>query len=162
MPHPAPEPVNPARVTDLALAVVAADRFPHLATVDGDQPRVRPVSPVRTDRFTVFVDHTAGVDHSLCVRVTDVLREYLREYAIDVSSPGPERPLRKPAHFERAVGHRVTLRTAHEVHGKTKFKGEVVADFAGVLRGGEERPTASWTSSAALLTRPTSSSRHAR
>src|SRR5436189_6479039 len=55
MAKPAPEPVDPAKVTDLALAVVAADRFPYLATADGDQPRVRPVSPVRTDRFTVYV-----------------------------------------------------------------------------------------------------------
>ena len=40
------------------------------------------------DRFTVFVDHADGVDHALCARVTDVLRDYLSEYAIDVSSPG--------------------------------------------------------------------------
>jgi general stress protein 26 len=40
---------------ELALAVVQADRFPHLASMDGDQPRVRPVSPVRTDGFTVYV-----------------------------------------------------------------------------------------------------------
>jgi general stress protein 26 len=39
----------------LALSVVAADRFPYLATIDGDQPRLRPVSPVKTDGFTVFV-----------------------------------------------------------------------------------------------------------
>jgi general stress protein 26 len=52
---PAPEPVDPAKVAELALAVIAADRFPQLATSDGDQPRVRPVSPVRTDRFTVYV-----------------------------------------------------------------------------------------------------------
>ena len=56
----APEPVNPARVSELALAVIAADRFPYLATVDGDQPRVRPVSPVRTDRFTVYVANLRG------------------------------------------------------------------------------------------------------
>jgi uncharacterized pyridoxamine 5'-phosphate oxidase family protein len=53
--RPIPEPVDPARVEELALAVLRADRFPHLATVDGDQPRVRPVSPVRTDGFTVYV-----------------------------------------------------------------------------------------------------------
>jgi general stress protein 26 len=51
----AAEPVNPADLTNLALAVIAADRFPNLATIDGDQPRVRPVSPVRTDGFTVYV-----------------------------------------------------------------------------------------------------------
>jgi len=55
MSKPTPEPVDPAKVTELALAVVAADRFPHLATIDGDQPRLRPVSPVRTDQFTVYI-----------------------------------------------------------------------------------------------------------
>jgi general stress protein 26 len=55
MTKPTPEPVDPARVAELALAVVQADRFPFLATMDGDQPRLRPVSPVRTDGFTVFV-----------------------------------------------------------------------------------------------------------
>ena len=49
------------------------------------------------ERFTVFVDHAEGVDHALCARVTDVLREYLREYAIDVSSPGIERPVARPS-----------------------------------------------------------------
>src|SRR5436309_15812136 len=60
MSKPTPEPVDPAKVTELALAVVAADRFPQLATIDGDQPRVRPVSPVRTDRFTVYVANLRG------------------------------------------------------------------------------------------------------
>jgi general stress protein 26 len=55
MTRPAPEPIDPARLRELALAVVAADRFPHMATIDGDQPRLRPVSPVKTDGFTVYV-----------------------------------------------------------------------------------------------------------
>src|SRR5262249_52689074 len=55
MTKPIPEPVDPAQLVDLALNVIKADRFPYLATIDGDQPRVRPVSPVRTDRFTVYV-----------------------------------------------------------------------------------------------------------
>src|SRR5216683_2695804 len=50
-----PEPVSPGEVVNLALAVIAADRFPYLATVDGAQPRLRPVSPVKTDGFTVYV-----------------------------------------------------------------------------------------------------------
>jgi general stress protein 26 len=52
---PTPKPFAPAELKALAEAVVAADRFPHLATVDRDRPRVRPVSPVRTDGFTVYV-----------------------------------------------------------------------------------------------------------
>lgn len=53
--RPTPEPVDPARLPELARAVIAADRFPRLATVDGEQPRVRPVSPVKTDGFVVYV-----------------------------------------------------------------------------------------------------------
>src|SRR5207244_13428607 len=60
MTKPAPEPVNPAQLVDLALAVVRADRFPQLAPSDGDQPRVRPVSPVRTDGLTVYVAKLRG------------------------------------------------------------------------------------------------------
>jgi ribosome maturation factor RimP len=75
------------------------------------------------DRFTVFVDHVQGVDHALCERVTNVLRDYLREYSVDVSSPGSERPLRKPSHFRNVVGRRVAVRT----EGRSKLRGEVVA-----------------------------------
>ena len=55
MPKPQPKPIDPKQVEELAMAVVRADRFPHLATDDGGQPRVRPVSPVRTDGFVVYV-----------------------------------------------------------------------------------------------------------
>ena len=77
------------------------------------------------DRFVVYVDHPDGVDHALCVRVTDSLRDYLREYTVDVSSPGIERPLRKPSHFAGAVGRRAALRTSSPLEGRSKFKGEV-------------------------------------
>jgi ribosome maturation factor RimP len=73
-------------------------------------------------RFTVFVDHPAGVDHALCARVTDMLRDYLREYSVDVSSPGIARPLRKPEHFAGAVGGRVKLRTRER-----RLSGELVS-----------------------------------
>ena len=55
MNQPQPQVVDPAEVRELALQVVQSDRFPCLATVDGDQPRLRPVSPVKTDQFTVYV-----------------------------------------------------------------------------------------------------------
>src|SRR5687768_16681344 len=55
MTRPQPEPLEPRRVRQLAISVVAADRFPALATIDGDQPRVRPVSPVKTDGLVVYV-----------------------------------------------------------------------------------------------------------
>jgi general stress protein 26 len=52
---PTPKPFRPEDLQALAKAVIAADRFPTLATIDRDRPRVRPVSPVRTDGFTVYV-----------------------------------------------------------------------------------------------------------
>ena len=55
MTKPNPAPLDPAKVLEMAQAVVKADRFPYLATIDGDQPRLRPVSPVRTDGFIVYV-----------------------------------------------------------------------------------------------------------
>lgn len=48
-------PLDPAEVRARALTVVRSDRFPDLATIDRDQPRVRPVSPVRTQGFLVHV-----------------------------------------------------------------------------------------------------------
>ena len=88
------------------------------------------------ESFTVYVDHAGGVDHALCGRVTDVLRDYLRDYSIDVSSPGLERPVRTRAHFERAVGRKVVLRTAQEVQGRKRFRGRVKeAGASGVTLG---------------------------
>ena len=60
MTKPTPKPVDPAELPALALGVIRADRFPLLATVDGDQPRVRPVSPVKTDGFTVYLANLRG------------------------------------------------------------------------------------------------------
>jgi ribosome maturation factor RimP len=73
-------------------------------------------------RFCVFVDHSDGVDHALCKRVTDVLRDYLRDYGIEVSSPGLDRPLRRREHFEAARGRRVKVRTAGR-----KLRGEILS-----------------------------------
>jgi ribosome maturation factor RimP len=84
--------------------------------------------------FTVFIDHPRQVDHALCARVTDVLRPYLREYTVDVSSPGVERPLRTPAHFERAIGRRVALRTSSDIGGRKRFKGALVDASPGGVR----------------------------
>src|SRR5262245_62425731 len=76
--------------------------------------------------MTVFVDHPQGVDHELCERVTEVLRDYLNDYAIDVSSPGTQPPLRRRPHFERVVGRTVSVRTADRkrVRGQLVVAGE--------------------------------------
>jgi ribosome maturation factor RimP len=82
------------------------------------------------ERMMVFVDHPQGVDHELCERVTDALRDYLKNYAIDVSSPGSERPLRRRPHFERVVGRTVSVRT----EDKKRVRGQVVLAGERTLR----------------------------
>jgi ribosome maturation factor RimP len=113
------------------------------ATVEGRLPDVEvlAVELGGPDRLTVYVDHPLGVDHALCERVTGVLRSYLERYRLDVSSPGPERPLRTREHFAGALGRKVAVRTTHEVAGRQRFRGEVVAASEGevVLSAGGER-----------------------
>jgi ribosome maturation factor RimP len=94
------------------------------ARVEHDVPGVDvlAVELLTPSRFCVYVDHPDGVDHALCARVTDVLRDYLREYSVEVSSPGSDRPLRRQDHFAGAVGRRVRVRTSGR-----KLKGEVVS-----------------------------------
>ncbi len=78
------------------------------------------------ERFCVFVDHPAGVDHALCERVTHLLRSYLDEYSVEVSSPGFDRPLRTRSHFERALGRKVRVKTR-----TGRARGEVLNAAAG-------------------------------
>lgn len=90
------------------------------------------------DRFCVFVDHPRGVDHALCERVTNVLRSYLDDYTVEVSSPGSDRPLRTRAHFERALGRPVRIKTE-----SGRARGEVLAagERAVRIRSGAAEPT---------------------
>ena len=94
------------------------------ARVEHDLPDVDvlAVELLTPSRFCVFIDHPEGVDHALCERVTNALRDYLREYSVEVSSPGLARPLRRREHFEAARGQRVRLRTAGR-----KLRGEVLS-----------------------------------
>jgi ribosome maturation factor RimP len=74
-------------------------------------------------RFCVYVDHPDGVDFALCERVTRLLDGYRAQWTIDVSSPGPERPIRRPEHFRRAIGGTVKLKTS----GSERVRGTLLA-----------------------------------
>jgi ribosome maturation factor RimP len=89
-------------------------------------------------RLRVFIDHPDGVTLGLCERVSGVLSELRERYSLEVSSPGSERPLTKPAHFRRFVGRRARVRTrqpraagrARECDAqapRSSFTGELVA-----------------------------------
>ena len=74
----------------------------------------------------VFIDHPDGVTLELCERVTHELAELRERYALEVSSPGTERPLTKPAHFRRFLGRRARVRTRDARDGHKSFTGELV------------------------------------
>jgi ribosome maturation factor RimP len=81
---------------------------------------------IAAERLRVFVDHPDGVSLELCERVTGHLRDLLADYSLEVSSPGPQRPLTKPEHFRRFLGRRVRVRTHGEHDGQRSFTGELV------------------------------------
>lgn len=74
----------------------------------------------------VYIDHPDGVSLDLCTSVTHALPEIRERYALEVSSPGLERPLTKPAHFHRFLGRRARVRTRGEHDGRRSFTGELV------------------------------------
>jgi ribosome maturation factor RimP len=78
------------------------------------------------ERLRLFIDHPSGVDLALCARVTDHLRDLLVDYGLEVSSPGPQRPLTKPDHFQRFVGRRARLRLREPRDGHKSYTGELV------------------------------------
>jgi ribosome maturation factor RimP len=78
-----------------------------------------------TERLRLVIDKPGGVDIALCERVTGLLRDLLESYSLEVSSPGPERPLTKPEHFRRYLGRRIRVRTREEVAGHKSFTGRL-------------------------------------
>src|SRR6185295_6988932 len=74
----------------------------------------------------LFIDHPDGVTLELCERVTKALPEVRERYALEVSSPGTERPLSKPEHFRRYLGRRARVRTRGDHAGRRSFTGELL------------------------------------
>ena len=85
------------------------------------------------DLVRVLIDHVDGVDVDLCAAVTRALDPLRGEHALEVSSPGVERPLVRPAHFERAVGEMIEVRLTAAA-GATSARGLLAACDATSLR----------------------------
>ncbi len=81
---------------------------------------------VGKDTLRLFIDHPGGVDLALCERVTESLRDLLVDYGLEVSSPGPQRPLTKPDHFRRFIGRRARVRLREPRDGHKSYTGELV------------------------------------
>ncbi len=73
----------------------------------------------------LFIDHPAGVTLGLCERVSGRLNDYRERYSLEVSSPGADRPLTKPDHFQRFAGRRVRARL-RPASGHKSLTGELL------------------------------------
>jgi ribosome maturation factor RimP len=98
------------------------------ARLAGPEPQVEVLlaEVVGGHTLRVFIDHPDGVSLDLCERVTHRLGDVRERYALEVSSPGTERPLTKPAHFRRFLGRRARVRTRDQHGGHKSFTGELV------------------------------------
>ena len=106
-------------------------RWPDVGAAFGEQqidfrrPPPDPLDPYEC-RDRLFIDHPQGVSLELCERVTKDLQELRERYALEVSSPGTQRPLTKPEHFRRYIGRRARVRTREDHGGRRSFTGELV------------------------------------
>lgn len=84
----------------------------------------------RKGQLTILVDHDKGISVEDCVRVSRFVSDLLDHedpipgsYTLEVSSPGPERPLTKKEHYIRFEGERVRVQVSKEMEGRKKFSG---------------------------------------
>jgi ribosome maturation factor RimP len=99
------------------------------ATIAELDPRIELIAvetPAR-ESLRLYIDHPDGVGLDLCERVTLPVRDLLADFALEVSSPGLDRPLTKPDHYRRCIGHEVRIRTAEPIDGRKNFTGRLIA-----------------------------------
>ena len=107
------------------MSAIQADIEARLAEVEPDV-EVLLAEVVGGRLVRLFIDHPDGVTLDLCERVTRHLPEVRERYALEVSSPGADRPLTKPEHFRRFLGRRARVRTRGEHDGRRSFSGELL------------------------------------
>ena len=106
------------------MSKIQADIEARLAQVEPDVEVIL-AEVLGGQKVRLFIDHPKGVTLALCERVTGHLAAVRERYALEVSSPGIERPLTKPEHFRRFVGRRVRVRTREKLEGRSNFTGRI-------------------------------------
>lgn len=107
------------------------------------------VGPKNNSVLRIFIDKPGGVTHNDCEAVSKQVGTLLdvedlipTQYLLEVSSPGVDRPLYKPADYERFAGNKVKVRTQTPVNGQRNFKGKLLGIEANLVKlqveGGNE------------------------
>lgn len=78
------------------------------------------------DTLRLFIDYPGGVNLEICQKVTNGLDQLLEDHTLEVSSPGPHRPLTKPSHYIRFEGRRAKVRTLEPIEGRRNFTGTIL------------------------------------
>lgn len=103
---------------------IQADIEERLAAAEPEVELIALEQPAH-ETLRLYVDHPDGVNLALCERVTNLLRDLLTQYSLEVSSPGLDRPLTKPEHYRRFRGRRVRVRTREAIGGRRNFTGTI-------------------------------------
>jgi ribosome maturation factor RimP len=101
-----------------------AERFPEVELVDLE------VRGGPTGTLTLFVDRPGGVDLELCAALSQALDDVRENRALEVSSPGLDRRLRKPAHFAAVLGRDIAVKLTAPRAGRSNFRGVLGASDA--------------------------------
>jgi ribosome maturation factor RimP len=107
------------------MSTIQTDIEAQLATAEPDV-EVLLAEVVGGTTVRLYIDHPDGVTLALCERVTKQLTAVRERYSLEVSSPGVDRPLTKPAHFNRFIGRRARVRTRDARGGHSSFTGELL------------------------------------
>ncbi|MFH2093026.1 MAG: ribosome maturation factor RimP [Pseudomonadota bacterium] len=122
------------KIKQVALPFCQAENFElvHLEYVKNDRENI----------IRIYLDKSGGITLNDCVYVSrqlgdliDVQVEGMDRYRLEVSSPGPNRPLNKKQDFHRFKGERIKLETNELIEGRKKFTGilEIINDDSVVI-----------------------------
>lgn len=118
------------KVTEITEELVT----PILESMDLELVDVEFVKEGKNWFLRVYIDSEDGVDIEECGKVSEQLSEKLDDvdpisqaYFLEVSSPGVERPLKKDADFQKAVGKHVHVKTYEQIDGQKEFEGTLTS-----------------------------------
>ena len=105
------------------------------AKIGSEEPDVEllAVEEAGSGTLRLLIDRPDGVDLETCRRVTDLLGELRERYWLEVSSPGPRRPLSRPEHFARFEGRKAKIRTRQPIGGQRNFTGTITGVDSGAV-----------------------------
>lgn len=99
------------------------------------------VGSKKAPTIRVYIDAEGGVSFDELARsqawigeMMDELDPFPGAYMLEVSSPGIDRPLRTPEHFQRAAGETATVKTRGPIEGRSSFTGELLGFEDGAVR----------------------------